>query len=234
MATDTIPGIVAALAALGVHLPLRPHSDDLHTAADASGAAVFVVDHNGERDDEDAIEIAGRLIALINASNKATAAPEHPDDLAVSRFAAAMREKLAKKRDEGRGGWEDKAQSSNEYLSRLLREHVEKGDPVDVANLAMMIHQRGEHIAADTPSNQERAGWRLTGVSLEVATNLVEQFGGDETDMTVEFIVGGHSGTGFYCWCTEYPEDGSTYLGSASEYSYLSAIDAAPAEGAQE
>lgn len=231
MSDDTIPEIVVALAALGVHLPLRPHAEDLCTAADATGAAVFVVDHNGERDDEDAIGIAGRLIVLVNASNKA---PEHPDDLAVSRFAAAMQEKLAKKRDEGRGGWEDKAQCSNAHLSSLLREHVEKGDPVDVANLAMMIHQRGERIAADAPSNPERAGWRLTGVSLEVATSLAEQFGGNETDMTVEFIVGGHSGTGFYCWCTEYPEDGSTYLGSASEYSYLSAIDAAPAEEAQE
>jgi len=71
----------------------------------------------------------------------------HPDDAAVDRFAAVMATKLAKKRDDGRGGWEDKEQCSNALLSRLLREHVEKGDPVDVANLAMMIHQRGEAIA---------------------------------------------------------------------------------------
>lgn len=71
----------------------------------------------------------------------------HPDDAAVDRFAAVMATKLAKKREDGRGGWEDKEQCSNALLSRLLREHVEKGDPVDVANLAMMIHQRGEAIA---------------------------------------------------------------------------------------
>ncbi|MDW9588695.1 hypothetical protein GOA80_22005 [Sinorhizobium meliloti] len=70
----------------------------------------------------------------------------HPDDLAVDRFAAAMKAKLAKKRDEGRGGWEDKDQCSNAFLSRLLVEHVQKGDPVDVGNLAMMIHQRGEGV----------------------------------------------------------------------------------------
>lgn len=64
---------------------------------------------------------------------------------------------------------------------------------------------------------------KIHGVSLEVAKNLVEMFGGGETDMTVEFIEDGHSGAGFYCWCTEYPEDGSNYLGPASEYSYLSA-----------
>lgn len=76
-----------------------------------------------------------------------SAVPDHPDDAAVDRFAAAMKAKLAKKRDEGRGGWENKTQCSQELLSNLLREHVTKGDPLDVANLAMMLHQRGESIA---------------------------------------------------------------------------------------
>lgn len=71
----------------------------------------------------------------------------HSDDLAVDRFAAAMKAKLAQKRAEGRGGWDDKDACSGEWLSRLLRGHVEKGDPVDVANFAMMLHQRGERIA---------------------------------------------------------------------------------------
>lgn len=72
---------------------------------------------------------------------------------------------------------------------------------------------------------------KIHGISLAVASSLVEQFGGEETDMTVEFIENGHSGTGFYCWCTEYPEDGSTYLGPASEHSYLSALPPALTEG---
>jgi|GEM_PF-3709529 len=72
----------------------------------------------------------------------------HPDELAVDRFAAAMKAKLAKKRDEGRGGWEDKDDCSQLYLSQLLREHVEKGDPVDVGNLAMMLHQRQDRISS--------------------------------------------------------------------------------------
>lgn len=73
---------------------------------------------------------------------------EHPDDAAVDGFAAAMKAKLAKKRAEGRGGWQacDAA-----YLSELLRGHVEKGDPVDVANLAMMLHQNGQHITLVEP-----------------------------------------------------------------------------------
>jgi hypothetical protein len=69
----------------------------------------------------------------------------HPDDLAVDRFATAMKAKLAKKREEGRGGW-DGPTCNDEILSIMLRKHVRKGDPVDVANLAMMLHQRGEGI----------------------------------------------------------------------------------------
>ncbi|WP_238878674.1 hypothetical protein [Achromobacter xylosoxidans] len=81
---------------------------------------------------------------------------QHPDDIAVDRFAAAMKAKLAKKRAEGRGGWDDKAQCSREWLSSLLRQHLEKGDPVDVGNLAMMLHQRGERIVPykDAPPGQ--------------------------------------------------------------------------------
>ncbi len=93
-----------------------------------------------EKPDHDALRDA--LAALTPAPQ-----PEGPpDDLAVDRFAAAMKAKLAKKRTEGRGGWDRKDECSAELLSRLLREHVEKGDPVDVGNLAMMLHQRGERI----------------------------------------------------------------------------------------
>lgn len=70
----------------------------------------------------------------------------HRDDAAVDRFAGAMKSKLAKKRAEGRGGWDRKDECSAEQLSAMLRSHVEKGDPVDVANFCMMLHQRGERI----------------------------------------------------------------------------------------
>ncbi|MBB3411273.1 hypothetical protein FHT87_005226 [Rhizobium sp. BK316] len=67
---------------------------------------------------------------------------QHPDDIAVDQFAAAMKAKLAKKREEGRGGWDDPKQCSLSHLGKLLVEHIEKGDPVDICNFAMMIHQR--------------------------------------------------------------------------------------------
>lgn len=72
----------------------------------------------------------------------------HPDDAAVDAFAAEMKAKLAKKRADGRAGWQE---CTSEYLSGLLREHVEKGDPLDVANLAMMLHQTGQRIVPTKP-----------------------------------------------------------------------------------
>lgn len=66
----------------------------------------------------------------------------HPDDLAVDKFAAMMKDKLKKSREKGRGGWDDPSRCSVEYLADLLIEHVQKGDPVDVANLAMMLALR--------------------------------------------------------------------------------------------
>lgn len=73
----------------------------------------------------------------------------HSDDLAVDRFAAAMKAKLSKKRSEGRSGWDNRNECTAEYLSYLLIQHIIKGDPLDVGNLAMMLHQRGDHIVID-------------------------------------------------------------------------------------
>lgn len=87
------------------------------------------------------------LIKYLEENGCWTSADEpHADDIAVDRFAAAMKAKLAKKRAEGRGGWDDKDACSQLFLSCLRREHVEKGDPVDVGNIAMMLHQREERI----------------------------------------------------------------------------------------
>ncbi len=60
-----------------------------------------------------------------------------------------MKAKLAKKRAEGRGGWDDPEQCSAAYLSYLLIQHCFKGDPLDVGNFAMMLHQRGDRIVID-------------------------------------------------------------------------------------
>ncbi|WP_238400632.1 hypothetical protein [Burkholderia thailandensis] len=74
-----------------------------------------------------------------------TARPTHPDNLTVDRLAVAMKVKLAEARAKGRSGWE---QCSPADLSRMLREHVEKGDPRDVANFCAFLWDLRERIAA--------------------------------------------------------------------------------------
>lgn len=103
---------------------------------------------------------AKRIRALESAATSPAAVGDvHPDDTAVDRFAAAMKGKLAKKRSEGRGGWQNKDECSAEFLSQLLRRHVDKSDPVDVANFCMMLHQRGECIQPphDSPILEARS-----------------------------------------------------------------------------
>lgn len=68
------------------------------------------------------------------------------DDAAILRFSHAMLGKMKAARRKGRSGWQDKKLCTQDSLSEMLRKHVEKGDPVDVANFCMMLHQRGERI----------------------------------------------------------------------------------------
>lgn len=83
---------------------------------------------------------------------------QHPDDVAVDHFAAAMKSKLAKSREKGRHGWQA---ASAAHLSSLLYRHMYKADPLDVANLAMMLYQNGQAIElpfeARTPAEQQSA-----------------------------------------------------------------------------
>lgn len=88
-----------------------------------------------------------------------TQSEAHPDDLAL---AAAMKARLARSREKGRGGWDDKMLCRGEYLATLLLEHIgedKEGAFDNVTNFAMMLHQRGEspellaNIAGGRPKN---------------------------------------------------------------------------------
>ena len=89
----------------------------------------------------------------------------HPDDLAIDRFAAAMKEKMAASRAKGRSGWEDRDACSDALLAGMLVGHLPKGNRgnfEDVANLAMMLHQRG----ADPAVLAAAAGPRGQGIYI--------------------------------------------------------------------
>lgn len=76
---------------------------------------------------------------------------QHPDDAAVDTLAALMKAKLAKQRARGYGGW-DTPECTQQRLSDMLRGHVDKGDPVDVANFCAFLAARGEGIALAAPA----------------------------------------------------------------------------------
>lgn len=74
------------------------------------------------------------------------AADGHPDDAAIERFSLAMKAKMARGREKGRGGWEDTSTTA-ETLADLFVSHIPKGNAgnfEDLANLAMMMHHRGD------------------------------------------------------------------------------------------
>ena len=76
---------------------------------------------------------------------------QHPDDTAVDNLARLMKAKLAQKREEGRSGWQH---MNADDLTAILRQHVDKGDPVDVANLCMMLSENGQRITPAEPVDQ--------------------------------------------------------------------------------
>lgn len=66
------------------------------------------------------------------------------DNSVVDLFAQSMKDKLAISAAKGRSGWQT---CPPDDLRRMLREHLDKGDPVDVANFAMFLWWLGQSTA---------------------------------------------------------------------------------------
>ena len=115
---------------------------------------------------------------------------ERFDNAAVNGFATAMKEKLAAKRAQGYGGWADTEQCSTLRLSNMLKNHVEKGDPVDVANFAMMIYNRHAKIdnsyLATRSDHTKKLEDRCTALQAQI-DRLMLEYCPDE--MTPEQVV---------------------------------------------
>ena len=87
--------------------------------------------------------LAAELDALREELARQEPVAQHPDDEAVDRFAAAMKDKLAKARDAGRSGWQDPAWPVDQIRDALYT-HIAKGDPRDVANYCMFLWARDD------------------------------------------------------------------------------------------
>lgn len=60
----------------------------------------------------------------------------HADDIAIDRFAAAMKARMAEMRAKGRSGWET---CPAVFLHDGMLSNAEQGEPRDTANYAMML-----------------------------------------------------------------------------------------------
>lgn len=110
----------------------------------------------------------------------------HTDDIAVDEFASAMKAKLALKRADGRGGWDNPEECHLEFLVSLLHGHIQKGDPVDVGNIAMMLWNRGVRGNSDVLHSTQAS--RLAEADRRRAA-IPEDFAGE---------VGKHKGREFW------------------------------------
>lgn len=66
-------------------------------------------------------------------------------DLLVDEFGEAMKKKLREQREKGYSGWNDPEDYQDWELDNDLDDHVEKGDPVDIANFAAFKYWRQKH-----------------------------------------------------------------------------------------
>lgn len=97
--------------------------------------------------------------------------PSHEDQL-VDQFALVMKDKLKRAADKGRSGWR---QCPPEQLSLMLRQHVEKGDPVDVANFCMFLAALDEPISRKVLTQRELVMFNL-GALVSATVALVVLF----------------------------------------------------------
>jgi len=117
--------------------------------------------HDGIKLGGQAMDDMALDLARIAPDFKHLVEPQHPDDAAVDALAVLMKAKLAKQRGKGYSGWD--TDCTQQHLSNLLRGHVDKGDPVDVANFCAFLLARGEGIAAAPQAVQPAVleGWKL-------------------------------------------------------------------------
>jgi hypothetical protein len=144
------------------------------------------------------------------------------DDHAVDLVAKAMKEKLALKRQQGFGGWHDISKCTGERLAELLLGAVAKGDPIDVANFAMMLFCRSEsHRAlkdafAAVPGNQIQALNTAAGIIHNITLGnqaaWIEWKHGRGADNAMEWIENGLFGPGLI------PEDDEPHATDAQAY----------------
>lgn len=108
-------------------------------------------------DDEEALAEARKLSRDLDLSFDPLA-DQHADNVAIEQFSWVLKAKMAQGRAKGRQGWETCPPAK---LSTMLRHHVEKGDPRDVALFCMMLWHQAAPI--ESPASSKRVYLVATG-----------------------------------------------------------------------
>ncbi|WLE64140.1 hypothetical protein GIY62_35355 (plasmid) [Burkholderia plantarii] len=87
------------------------------------------------------------------------------DNAAIDALAHLMKTKMAQGRAGGRGGWWT---ASADELSAMLRSHADKGDPIDVAIISMMLSYHGAQIS---PASEMEPPVAVEGKMMKLATD---------------------------------------------------------------
>lgn len=132
--------------------PIAPGKPEVDAEAIWLDALRAAYQHNGNGVAR-ALEELGEVLVPTEggSSTRSYNAPDQAreafgDDAAVDLIAIEMKLKMARNRARGRRGWRDRALCSTEALSLSLREHLDKGDPLDPALISMMLAIRGDLI----------------------------------------------------------------------------------------
>jgi hypothetical protein len=164
-----------------------------------------------EHDEELLIQVMRRCLRQIDDANETD---RHADEAAVDLFAAAMKAKLAKKRREGRGGWQDKDACPATHLQTLLLDHLSKGDPVDIGNFAMMLFNRGDRCIGPLSFSTR---WHLDASASASLFHMAHpDDDGEHPELTLRLgHVRDEDGVvsyGLLCELADYPEEGADLL----------------------
>ncbi|KWZ39541.1 hypothetical protein WS72_19205 [Burkholderia savannae] len=64
---------------------------------------------------------------------------------------------------------------------------------------------------SENPGQAKKAGRIL--INFDQAKQLLEFFGGLDSEVVAAECAEGHAGPGLYIWCEDHPEEGASFLG---------------------
>tara|TARA_R110002072_G_scaffold273116_3_gene433471 strand:- start:4356 stop:4682 length:327 start_codon:yes stop_codon:yes gene_type:complete len=96
--------------------------------------------------------------SIIRRISRGRASETFTDDSMVDLASQAMKDKLRVSRRRVRQGWWRKDICSTERLKKMMANHIDKGDMVDVMNFAAMIFVREAQEAYEARAKKEANG----------------------------------------------------------------------------